>query len=664
MNPIVLPASALRSVAGVSGPPVARKFLATGDAWFASGSKLSASLLTEAEFSEPTLIVNCATPGNALTHAIDALADPEFDRLLRVCEWDGVLLSVGGTDLVDAVQVPPVSADGGPIPEDRRLLRTAPEVPRSANDRSLHVWVSDAGWSRFHTYLVANIEGVLRRRDSGLNRSTPLFLHTYQVPTARPSGTPMAVNGWLHSSYLRYGIPPELHQPITEHLFRRLRDLLVTFDSERGGLKRRVHVIDLFRDGNLAAAKPDLSGVSGDWLTEIHPTRNGYRKLGRIFGRSIDMQTYVDATGDVSQPWSRQAAVHPHEEGHMDLQQFMDQYANQRRGSDLTAIGPASQRVFKKIGNEGVTRAIVANNYWRAFLASSAYQRALTLLQASAQAVTQARVVVVPRTTIHRFDLLVLDPGLQPGTPPRALAVTPGLFRPQDVQAGAHRAAQDGVPPAIGPDFLDLAKEAAFTDNQPFTVVLAPPPETERLYVPGTAVPVDDLASNISTAGVVVECRANPKSIGVTAALHGVLGSTTVKVDGQRGTVLRSDPVSDSAFIELAAQPSAAPVPTKGIMTGITPRHQPATFIGATSGHTNTKITGWDPQIPNPSPYRQALVYTARDAQPGDSGAALVTDDSWIVGFAFERTLPNQDPVQCSWVWAESVLNHLNVKLI
>lgn len=349
----------------------------------------------------------------------------------------------------------------------------------------------------------------------------------------------------------------------------------------------------------------------------------------------------------------------------MDLQQFMDRYANQHQGADLTAIGPASQRVFAKIGNEGVTRAIVANNYWRAFLASSAYRRTLSLLQASAQALTQARVVVVPRTVIDRFDLLVLDPGLPRGTPPRSLTVTPGLFRPQDVLAGANRAAQDGVPPAVGSDFLDLAREAAFHDRQEFAVVLAPPPETERLYVPSTPVPVDDLASNISTAGVVVECLTNRRSIGVTAALHGVQGSITVQVDGQRGTLLRSNPVSDSAFIELARQPNAAPLPTNGVMTGMTPRgNQPATFIGAMSGYTMTTITGWDPQIPNPSPYRQALVYTARDAQPGDSGAALVTDDSWIVGFGFERTLPNQHPAQCSWVWAESVLNHLNVKLI
>jgi hypothetical protein len=148
--------------------------------------------------------------------------------------------------------------------------------------------------------------------------------------------------------------------------------------------------------------------------------------------------------------------------------------------------------------------------------------------------------------------------------------------------------------------------------------------------------------------------------------LHGIgSNASTVKVAGQTGTVIRTHAVTDSAFIEVPTRPSCSAVPTNGIMTGLAPRgSQQAKFVGFTSNQRATTIVGWDPQVPTPSGYRQACIYTGRDAQPGDSGSALVTDDDWIVGFAFERSLPGQNPVQCSWIWAESVMNALQVKLI
>lgn len=348
----------------------------------------------------------------------------------------------------------------------------------------------------------------------------------------------------------------------------------------------------------------------------------------------------------------------------MDLQEFMNQYATVRPGVDLLAIGPASTRLYGRLRNEGWTRSLIANNFWRAFLASNAFPSVLQRLGASPRALTTVRNIVVPRENLSRYDLLVLDPMLQRGTSPRALVIDQSVFGINDADAGARLAASEGVPPSIGPDFIDLAQEAVFAGRDSFVVVLAPAPEAQQLYVPSNALNVDQFGA-VSTAGVVVECQNNLGVIGVTAALHGVSGPNAVTVDGQAGTIARAHSISDSAFIQLGAQPTVAPIATKGVMSGFAPRgSQSAYFIGSNSGKQNTTITGWDPQIPTPSAYRQALIYTGRDAQQGDSGAALITDDDWIVGFAFERSLPNQNPVQCSWIWAESVLKALNVKLI
>lgn len=346
----------------------------------------------------------------------------------------------------------------------------------------------------------------------------------------------------------------------------------------------------------------------------------------------------------------------------MDLQDFMDLNAGLAPGDDLITSGRFSQAVYSVVRNEGTTRALIANNYWRAFLASDAFRRALIALDASTDALHGAQTIVVPREHLNRFDLLVLDPGLAGSSPPRPIELTPLNFLLSDVASGATAAAMSGTPNAIGRNFMDLALETANDKRLRWSVVLAPKPKTERLHVPSTAIVVE----RGSTAGVVVECLRNPGTVGVTAALHGVANAGwTVDVDGQPGSLLRASAITDSAFVSLAQAPMGNAIHTTGILSGIAPRgNQAASFVGMTSGATATTICGWDPQIPNPSANRQALVYTGRDAQPGDSGAALVTDAGEIVGFAFERTLPNQNPVQCSWVWADSVLRALEVKLI
>jgi hypothetical protein len=349
----------------------------------------------------------------------------------------------------------------------------------------------------------------------------------------------------------------------------------------------------------------------------------------------------------------------------MDLHEFIDRYASGHRGQDLINVGPASSRVYQRLRNEGQSRSLIATVFWRAFIASEAFERVLKLLRASPTARTAARTLIVPRPELQRFDLLILDPGLPSSTPPASIDIDSNLFSSSEVSIGASRAARDGVPPAIGSDNAAVVREAASNGNQSFGVVLAPAPRVERLYVPMTAVPVDDGNGMRSTAGVVVECRGQSGIIGVTAALHGIGKASSVSVNGQNGLVVRSHPITDSAFVTLLTRPSVTALYTKGVMSGVPPGwKQKASFIGVKSGAQKTTITGWDPQIPTPSPYRQALIYTSRDAQPGDSGSALVTDNHWIVGFAFERTLPGDNPAQCSWVWADSVLNALNVRLI
>ena len=88
------------------------KLLAQGDSWFSNArAKLNAhaNLLQELVFKEKAVAVNCAGTGNALSHMVDLESSPDFVQLLTGAgapAWDGVLLSVGGNDLIAAAPSP------------------------------------------------------------------------------------------------------------------------------------------------------------------------------------------------------------------------------------------------------------------------------------------------------------------------------------------------------------------------------------------------------------------------------------------------------------------------------------------------------------------------------------------------------------------------------
>lgn len=349
----------------------------------------------------------------------------------------------------------------------------------------------------------------------------------------------------------------------------------------------------------------------------------------------------------------------------LTLDAFVERFADDRRGVWLADLGPVSKRLISAIGNEEMTASVLATNFWRAWLSSEGAEVLLRRHGASAVGMAQRKAIIVPRPQLTRFDLVIFDPGLGTDFPPRCIALK-GLLQLPELQFGARLAATRNPLRYLWENATQAATESFMGGAQPYTVILAASPRVERLYVPGTPLDVFDASiGQHSTAGIVVEDLTKQGRVGVTAALHGIsTSSTSVSVNGVAGMVIRTHPITDSAFIEVP-DPYCAAVNAKGVMRGLAPRgSQNAAFVGALSKQRTTRIVGWDPQVPTPSVHRQACIYTGRDAQPGDSGCALVTDDDWIVGFAFERTLPGESPVQCSWIWAESVMNGLQVKLV
>jgi hypothetical protein len=274
-----------------------RRVLAEGDSWFTIGTlnlPEASNILFKLEFTKTTVVVNSAYPGATLRHVVDSINDVYFDRLLRhkrfASFWELILISAGGNDLIDAVQVPAIDNKGHPISKKHRLLLTQAEVDMKAASSSPERYISEEGWASLATYLSQNLTELVKRRDEGPSKGRPIFLHTYAVPTVRPSGAIGRPQGWLYPAFTAYAIPEADRQGLANVLFARLRQLLLNLDQKSGQSTAlaNLHVFDSAGLSSISQASPNTAGKSGDWINEIHLSPEGYGKLGKAFGTYIE----------------------------------------------------------------------------------------------------------------------------------------------------------------------------------------------------------------------------------------------------------------------------------------------------------------------------------------------------------------------------------------
>lgn len=268
----------------------ALRLLCEGDSWFSIGTlnpAKNSNLLHEMEFGAWCLAVNCAMPGDTLRRMVQMNRDPRFVDLLcgrRAHEWDAIVLSAGGNDLIDAIQTPAVDADGNAVPPERRiLLRAAEWGPASDGAKR---YVSDAGWDAFATYLRANFDALVAMRERGPSAGKPVFFHGYAFPMPRPAGAGLGLGPWLHPSLVAYAIPEDDYSALACELLGRLTTLLG--DIARDGARYpNLHFFDSCCVP-LEAAAPGSNGESGDWVNEIHLTFAGCEKLARPWAKAIE----------------------------------------------------------------------------------------------------------------------------------------------------------------------------------------------------------------------------------------------------------------------------------------------------------------------------------------------------------------------------------------
>ncbi|MGV6859857.1 MAG: hypothetical protein ACWA5X_12915, partial [bacterium] len=205
--------------------------------------------------------------GDTLIHMAKLSKNPDLKQALgrQSLDWDAILLSGGGNDLVEG------AADVLLSPTQRGSARPA-HVESYCDSTAL-------------TELIDSIKqgyrsiAALRDKPGSRSNGTPIVTHTYSYVTPRPSPTRVFGIGltgpWLYTAFTEKEIPGADWLKLAEYLIDTLAEGLQSLSNEIDDF----HVVDTRRV--LTRAGLGTSGDDADWLNEIHPNSEGYAKLAK-----------------------------------------------------------------------------------------------------------------------------------------------------------------------------------------------------------------------------------------------------------------------------------------------------------------------------------------------------------------------------------------------
>ncbi|WP_169458031.1 hypothetical protein [Ottowia thiooxydans] len=211
----------------------------------------------------------------------------EFAWWLREFAYTGILFSAGGNDFIDA------ALDPGPGQGVLRNMSGLP-LPTDGYDCVNHQAVA----ALIDEYLNPNFDTIYKAvRSSSRNASTPIFLNSYDTPTARNAPALRGISGpWLYAAYQKNHIHERLWPSLTEGLFKEIQRTI------QGWCIGRIGVYAVPTTGILTPAKPGTSGSREDWANEIHPNKSGWKKQSRIWAIELAASTIGPLTEIPSRP--------------------------------------------------------------------------------------------------------------------------------------------------------------------------------------------------------------------------------------------------------------------------------------------------------------------------------------------------------------------------
>ena len=245
-------------------PQFKLKILAEGDSWFSLRGIPTSNLLITLDFKVQTLVVSCAQPGDTIRKMSDMVKNQGFKSMTSAkfgYQWDAILLSGGGNDLIDNAKgiikrVPGDSDDPAAYCDEAILQQTLTDI--SSAYQQLVKWRDRKG---------SSCPGCL------------MIAHTYDWAT--PRNAPSRFFGlklkgpWLYKALVQAQVPETMWIAVSDYLIGRLGQTIVNTANSLPNFKVAR------TQGTLTRAKLGTTLFSGDWADEIHPSMKGYDKLAK-----------------------------------------------------------------------------------------------------------------------------------------------------------------------------------------------------------------------------------------------------------------------------------------------------------------------------------------------------------------------------------------------
>lgn len=389
----------------------------------------------------------------------------------------------------------------------------------------------------------------------------------------------------------------------------------------------------------------------------------------------------------------------------MPLLDQVDRYLGSTGGQNLaTEAGSVSKIIAQAMHQDDtVATALLATLFWHAFINSDDFKRIIhiqfgpgnplldPLLQPNVlenlsfgiggTQQLESLIVRHGQGTWPLQDLVIFVHGVDQRLPPLVLRNVAQYIRfPLQygwnvyIQLLTNRNKGAGLPPLPTIIRQNGGRAAAeVSSTQPFSLLIAPAPLIEyTAFALSSPIEVIPTIGHHMSAGVFAQ-RSDGRE-GITTALHALNDSksSVVKIEHSHFTVLDQDksPITDSCFIEVPrlyplrsvhfrslrsqsiTQSTMRIYPLKGVAPGI---GTTGSFERVRWGKVQATIIANDIAIPWATrPPNQVKVYTDPVTVPGDSGVALMDDQTnSIIGFCFWRLV---GPFAAgAWIWAESV---------
>lgn len=245
-----------------------KRVLAEGDSWFDKFTPIpisGANLLDAIRTPWHTAVFDVSKIGDTSSDMVSGWQARQTRTLLNLFEFDLILLSAGGNDLKNLYAEKLDALDeGGLSPAEITSL------------------VDPATYAAEFATVIEHIRSFVAMRDAAgraTNRRVPILINGYDYFQPRPARAPLFDGGrmgagpWVYPVLKGVGLHPLQMKAAADAVVDSLNRALI----DAFGASENVHVVD--SRGILQPAHSASTGLDGDWLDEIHPSKDGFDKL-------------------------------------------------------------------------------------------------------------------------------------------------------------------------------------------------------------------------------------------------------------------------------------------------------------------------------------------------------------------------------------------------